>query len=81
MKARVVWHEEVRPLLTEMPAAESELIFERLDLLQRYPRMYSVIGKGRFRRHRRFLAGNWIVYYRFVEGIVYIRAVWPARIP
>jgi len=34
-----------------------------------------------FRRHRWFLAGNWLVYYRVVDDTVYIRGLWPARIP
>lgn len=43
--------------------------------------MYRVIGKGRFRRHRRFTAGDWVVYYRAVDDDVFIRGVWPARMP
>ncbi len=43
--------------------------------------MYTVCGKGRFRRHRRFLVGDWLVYYRVVGNTVYIRGLWPARIP
>ena len=44
--------------------------------------MYPVRFKGRrFRRHRWFQAGNWLVYYRVVEDTIYIRGIWPARIP
>jgi len=43
--------------------------------------MYAMQFKGRFRRHRKFVAGNWAVYYRVVENIVYIRGLWPARVP
>jgi hypothetical protein len=27
------------------------------------------------------IAGNWAVFYRVVDDTVYIRALWPARIP
>jgi hypothetical protein len=37
--------------------------------------------RGRFRRHRSFQAGNWLVFYKVVEGTVYIRGLWPARTP
>lgn len=81
MKARVIWLEGLEELLAEMSAAEAEIIFEKVDLLEHYPRMYPLLGRGRFRRHRRFVAGNWIVFYRVVENTVYIRGLWSARIP
>jgi hypothetical protein len=43
--------------------------------------MYPVRTKGRFRRHRWFLAGNGLVHYRVAGGTVYIRGLWPSRIP
>jgi ParE-like toxin of type II ParDE toxin-antitoxin system len=67
--------------MAELPPDESALIFEKARALERFPRMYSVRFKGRFRRHRRFLAGDWLVFYMVVEDAVYIRALWPARIP
>lgn len=37
--------------------------------------------KGRFRDHRWFVARNWIVHYKVSGNEVYIRGLWPARIP
>ena len=43
--------------------------------------MYAIRTTGRFRGYRCVVAGAWLVYYRFVEGKVFLRAIWPARIP
>ncbi len=38
--------------------------------------MYPVRTKGRrFLRHRWFNTGDWLVYYRVVDNIVYIRGL------
>ena len=79
--AEVVWPESVLKILEALPFREAELILKKADGLERFPRMYPVRGKGRFRRHRWFLAGNRLVYYRYAGGTVYIRGIWPARIP
>ena len=81
MKVRIVWFQSVQALLQELSPNEQELIFEKLDFLERFPRMYPVKRRGRFPRHRWFLAGNWLVFYRVVENTVYVRGLWPARIP
>ena len=81
MRARIVWFGEAEHVFFELPAKDREEILAKLELLQYFPRMYQVISGGRFRRHRKFTAGNWAVYYRFVGGVVYIRGLWPARIP
>jgi hypothetical protein len=79
--AKVFWPESVLEVLLELPEKEREIILERASLLERFPRMFPARMKGRFRNHRWFLARNWIVYYRVSEDIVYIRGLWPARIP
>ena len=43
--------------------------------------MFPVRMTGRLRSHRWFLAQNRIVYYRVSDDTVYIRGLWPARIP
>jgi len=43
--------------------------------------MYPVRLKGRFRRHRWLQAGNWLLFYRVIGKTIYIRGLWPARIP
>jgi hypothetical protein len=43
--------------------------------------MYPLRTRGRFRRKRFFQVGNWLVFYKVVQGIIYIRSLWPARIP
>jgi hypothetical protein len=79
---RIVWADPVKYLVYELPESEQNAIFEHLTNLARLPHMYPVRTKGRrFRRHRWFHAGNWLVYYRVVENTIYIRGIWPARIP
>ena len=78
---RIVWADTVRDLFCELPELERDEILDHLKYLTLFPHMYPVRAKGRFRRHRWFLAGNWLVYYRVAGGTVYIRGLWPARIP
>ena len=79
--AQVLWPESVLEVLLELPEREREIILEKVTLLERFPRMYPVRMKGRFRNHRWLLAQNWIVYYRVADDNVHIRGLWPARIP
>lgn len=79
--AQVVWPQTILEVLEELPEKEQKLILEKAEALSRFPRMYPVRGKGRFRQHRWYLAGKWLVYYRVVGRTVYVRALWPARIP
>jgi hypothetical protein len=79
--AKVIWPNYLLELLLELPSKDTDLILEKTRSLKRFPRMYPVRTKRRFRRHRWMLAGRWIVYYRVVDGSVYIRALWPAQIP
>lgn len=82
MKARIIWADPVRDLVLLLPQREQEEIFQRVELLGLFPQMYPVRTMGRrFRRHRWFQAGNWLVYYRVTGDTVYIRGLWPARIP
>lgn len=79
--AQLLWPESVLEVLLELPEREREIILEKVTLLERFPRMYPVRMKGRFRNHRWLIAQNWIVYYRVSDEDVYIRGLWPARIP
>jgi len=78
---RIVWADPIKDLLLELPEREREIIFEHMKYLRRFPHRHPVRTKGRFRRHRWFLAGNRLVYYRVAGGAVYIRGLWPSRIP
>lgn len=79
--AQVVWPHTILEILEELPVKEQRLVLEKAEALSAFPRMYPLRGKGRFRQHRWFLAGNWIVYHRVAGDSVYIRALWPARMP
>lgn len=81
MNARIIWSNPVLDAFLSLPEPEQIEIAAKLDLVELFPRMYAMQLKGRFRRHRKFVAGNWAVYYRVVENTVYIRGLWPARIP
>ncbi len=79
--AQIIWPQTVLDALLELPESQRELILEKVDQLQAFPEMYPMRLQGRFRRHRWFFSGNWLVYYRVISRTVYIRALWPARIP
>jgi len=79
--ARIDWPIYVLDLLAELPARDADLIFEKVRMLERFPRMYPIRIKGRFRRYRWLLAGRWLVFHRVIGDIVYIRGVWPSQIP
>ena len=82
MRWKIVWAASVWEVFDELPETERNEILEHLKYVKRFPHVYPVSTRGsRFRRHRWFLAGNWLVYYRVVENTVYIRGLWPARIP
>jgi hypothetical protein len=79
--AEIVWSKHVLDLMAELPPKESALIFEKAKILRRFPRLYPVRMKGRFRRYRWFLAGAWIAFYKVSDDTAYIRVLWPARMP
>ena len=82
MKSSIFWVPSVRELFLELPDRERESILERLELVELFPHMFPVRTRSkRFRRHRWFRGIDWIVYYRVVGKDVYIRGVWPARMP
>ena len=82
MKARIIWADPVRDLFLLLPDSEREEILMRMEMLVNFPHMYPVRLKGRrFRRHRWFQAGDWLVFYRVVGNSVYVRGLWPSRIP
>jgi hypothetical protein len=78
----IVWAACVWEVFDELPETERNEILEHLKYVKRFPHVYPVRSRGsRFRRHRWLLAGNCLVYYRVVENTLYIRGLWPARIP
>jgi hypothetical protein len=81
VKAAVFWPESVLEILAEIRPDELDKIDRDVALLERFPRMYPVKRSGLYRGHRWFACGNWLVFYRFASGKVFIRGVWPARIP
>jgi mRNA-degrading endonuclease RelE of RelBE toxin-antitoxin system len=80
--ARVIWSDPVKVVLNSLPEKEGEAIMEKVNELERFPRMYGLWTRSRrFRRHRCFVSGNWRVFYRVVDDVVWIRGIWPARWP
>ena len=79
--AKLVWSKHVLDLMADLSPNESALIFDKAEILRRFPRLYPMRSTKRFRRYRRLLAGQWILYYRVVDDTVYIRSLWPAMIP
>jgi hypothetical protein len=77
--AEIVWPQTVIDAMLELPEKDFGVIIRKAGMLRRFPEMYPIRGRGRFRRCRWFLAGKWIVYYQFAGAKVFMRAVWPAR--
>ena len=77
--AEIVWPQSVVDAMLELPEEDFGVIVRKAEMLRRFPEMYPIRGRGRFRRCRWFLAGKWIVYYQFAEEKVFMRAVSPAR--
>jgi hypothetical protein len=78
---RVVWADPARDLFLDLPEADGNKIIEHLKYPRHFAHLYPVRARGRFRRHRWFQGGNWVVYYRVASGVVDNRGLWPARIP
>ncbi len=81
MKARIVWSDPIRDTFLELPPSDQAAIQAKLDRVERFPYMYQAQAAGRFRRHRKFVAGNWAVYYRVIDREIFVRGIWPARMP
>ena len=79
--ARILWTEPALEIFLELPPHEQQTIEQKVQLLGLFLDMYPARRIGRFRGHRYFLAGRWLVYYRRRGDTVYIRNLWPARIP
>ena len=79
--AEVIWPQSLIDFMLELPEPERARILEKTKRLETFPEMYSIRAEGPFRGYRWFFAGSWLVYYRVVEGTVYLRAIWPARFP
>jgi hypothetical protein len=69
--AQIVWADPVGDVVLAVPGHEQELIFHALRYVKLFPHMYPVRTKGRF-RYRWFQTGNWLVYYRVVDRVVYV---------
>ena len=78
---QIEWLEPVYELYAELPTKDRIEIQKRLTLLERFPDLYPLRHTGHFRGLRYFVAGRWIVYYRHVGDTIFVRALWPARIP
>jgi len=79
--AEIVWPQTLIDLLLEMSDADCARILDKIKNLETFPEMYPVRTSGPFRGHRWFLAGRWLIYYRVLEDKVYLRALYPARLP
>lgn len=79
--AEVIWPQHLVDLVLEMPDRERDLIFRKIANLESFPEMYPVRASGPFRGLRFLVASSWLIYYRVVNDKVYLRAIYPARLP
>jgi plasmid stabilization system protein ParE len=79
--AEVIWPQRLVDLVLEMADRDRDLIFQKIAHLESFPEMYPVRASGPFRGLRFFVAGPWLVYYRVADDKVYLRALYPARLP
>jgi plasmid stabilization system protein ParE len=79
---KIEWLKSVAELFNqELPTRDQLEILKRLALLAQFPDMYPLRRSGRFRGHRSFVAGNYLVFYKHIGDTVWVRGLWPARIP
>jgi hypothetical protein len=79
--SEVVFTDPFLRVFSALSAREQAEIMDKVELLEMFPRMYKRIRGGEFAGCHVFIAGNWLVYYKIRSGTVYLRNVWPARIP
>ncbi len=73
------WTNEAVNGLTSLSQKARQDLFERLDLVSRFPEMYPARQRGRFTGLRYFVvARRWIVYYRPGEYDLLVFAIAPA---
>lgn len=80
---RIAFFPPVLEVFQSLPATEQEAIVEKLELLQHFPYMYEPWSRSRrFRRYRQFVAGgNCRIFYRVSDNVIWLRGLWPARLP
>ena len=79
--ADVIYTNTFLAVFSELSAREQAMIVDSAEYLKTFPEMFKRVETGRFRGSRVFAAGNWLVYYQYRSGAVYLRNIWPARIP
>jgi hypothetical protein len=62
------------------PRGQAQIMYH-VELLEAFPKMYKRVQTGGFRGCHVFATDNWLVYYKVRSGTVYLRNLWPARIP
>ncbi len=73
------WTNEAVLGLASLSQKARQDLFERLDLVGRFPEMYPARQRGRFTGLRYFVvARRWIVYYRHAERDLLVFAIVPA---
>ena len=78
---RIAWTEESVTAFQQLPFDIRQQIVDKLDIVQRYPRMYQVQASGRWRGLRRLFVRNWRIYYVYWDTThtIYVEALAHAR--
>lgn len=76
----IEWFEPVWQVFQAIPLQDQVAIVETLNLVRSFPEMFPLRRRGRMRNHRNFVVRRrWRVFYRVVDDVIYVRALWPAR--
>jgi hypothetical protein len=77
---RIEWFDPVWDVFQDIPLKDQVEVVEVLNLVRSFPAMFPLRRRGRMRGHRAFVARRrWLVFYKVVDGVIYVRALWPAR--
>lgn len=72
---KIVWTATALRHLDAVPRAPAEQILDKLETAARYPEMYPIRQRGRYRGYRWFPAGAWLVFYELVEETLAVRGI------
>jgi len=72
---KILWTATALRHLEEVPRTPAERILEKLETASRYPHMYPLRERGRYRGYRWLTARPWLVFYDLTEDALIVRGI------